>query len=375
MRAALLRVLAALLLLPVAATAQTTLRSSEGELKVTPVAIELKFPWAFGFLPDGKIIITERGGRILITDPDDGSRIELSGGPEALVGGQGGLLDVLVPRDFATSRELFFTYSKEQSGWRSAGTAVARAVLSDDGRSLAGLADIYEIKPGSSGGRHFGSRLLEAEDGSLFFTVGDRGDRPSAQDLSRENGSVLRINRDGSIPADNPFAGRDDVLPAIWSYGHRNAQGAAWGLDGELWTVEHGARGGDEVNLIEPGLNYGWPVISYGVHYLGTKIGEGTSKEGMEQPNFYWDPSIAPSGMMVYSGKLWPAWRGHLFVGSLKFSMISRLEDQGSGQLREAERLASPRTARVRDIREAPDGSIWFLSVVEGTLYRLDPAD
>lgn len=353
------------------AAAAQTLPSSQGDLVLTPVIQSLEFPWAFGFLPDGKVIITERGGRIHLADPDGGGRTELAGGPEAKVSGQGGLLDVLVPRDFADSRELFFTYSKSQ-GWRSAGTALARAELSPDGSRLTGLRDLYVIEEGSTGGRHFGSRILEGEDGSLFFTVGDRGDRPSAQDLERENGSVLRVNRDGSVPADNPFVGQGGAKGAIWSYGHRNAQGAAWGLDGALWTVEHGARGGDEVNRIEPGRNYGWPIISYGVHYIGTKIGEGTAKPGLEQPNFYWDPSIAPSGMMVYSGRLWPAWRGHIFVGSLKFSMISRLE--GADQLKEAERLESPETHRVRDVREAPDGSIWFLSVGKGTLYRISPA-
>ncbi len=348
--------------------------SSQGRLEVTPVVEGLRTPWSFGFLPDGKIVITERGGRILLAE-QGAATVEIEGGPEVVARGQGGLLDVLVPRDFATTRELYFSHSKKQIRARQglgAGTAVARAVLDEEGKRLVDLSIIFEIAPGSSGGRHFGSRLLEAEDGTLFLTVGDRGDRPSAQDLSRENGSVVRIERDGSIPPDNPFIGRADTRPGIWSYGHRNAQGIASGLDGRLWAVEHGARGGDEINRIEPGKNYGWPIISYGKHYSGLKIGEGTAKTGMEQPAYYWDPSIAPSGMMIYSGRLWPKWRGAFFVGSLKFNMISRLE--GDTELEEAERLMSDETLRVRDIREAPDGSIWFLSVGKGALYRIAPA-
>lgn len=349
--------------------------SSQGPLEIRPIVDDLMTPWGFGFLPDGRIVITERGGRILLAE--EGSKaIEIEGGPDVVAKGQGGLLDVMVPRDFSTTRELYFSYSKKQErgGLRAgAGTAVARAVLDESGERLVELSTIFEIASGSSGGHHFGSRLLEAKDGTLFLTVGDRGDRPSAQDLSRENGSVVRIDRDGSIPPDNPFIDRTDARPGIWSFGHRNAQGMAFGLDGRLWTVEHGARGGDEINHIERGKNYGWPVISYGTHYSGSKIGEGTARKGMEQPAFHWDPSIAPSGMMIHSGRLWPEWRGNFFVGSLKFDMISRLE--GDTDLREAERLMSNETLRVRDIREAPDGSIWFLSVGKGALYRIAPAE
>ncbi|WP_025770498.1 PQQ-dependent sugar dehydrogenase [Thioalkalivibrio sp. HK1] len=344
--------------------------SSQGTLAVMPIVEDLITPWGFGFLPDGRIVITERGGRILLAK-EGSETIEVDGGPEVVARGQGGLLDVMVPRDFTTTRELYFSYSKKQEGG-GAGTAVALAVLDESGERLVDLSTIFEIASGSGGGRHFGSRLLEAEDGTLFLTVGDRGDRPSAQDLSRENGSVVRIERNGSIPPDNPFIERADARPGIWSFGHRNAQGMAFGLDGRLWTVEHGARGGDEINHIERGKNYGWPVISYGTHYSGSKIGEGTARQGMEQPAFHWDPSIAPSGMIIYSGELWPEWRGDFFVGSLKFNMISRLE--GDTSLREAERLMSDETLRVRDIKEAPDGSIWFLSVGKGALYRIAPA-
>jgi aldose sugar dehydrogenase len=229
---------------------------------------------------------------------------------------------------------------------------------------------LFELTPGSSGGRHFGSRLVEAPDGRLFMSIGERGDRTSAQDLSRENGTIIRINRDGSVPSDNPFIHTEGAQQEIWSWGHRNPQGAALDLKGNLWINEHGARGGDEVNRIRKGANYGWPVISYGVHYSGAKIGEGTAKPGMEQPAFYWDPSIAPSGLMIYSGRLWPQWRGDFFIGSLKFDMISQLDGDN---MQEIARIKTPETDRVRDIREGPAGAIWFLSVGNGALYRMTP--
>ncbi|WP_294610557.1 PQQ-dependent sugar dehydrogenase [uncultured Roseovarius sp.] len=342
------------------------LDSSAGKLVVTPMVQDLDQPWAIGFLPDGGVLVTERGGRLLLIAPE--GRQSLKGLPKLATRGQGGLLDVLVPRDFAQSRELYFTYAKPQQGGE--GTAIGRARLTPGADRLTGWTVIFELTPGSSGGRHFGSRLVEGRDGFIYASIGERGDRPSAQDLSRENGSIIRIARDGSIPDDNPFLNTPGARPEIWSYGHRNPQGAALDLSGNLWAVEHGARGGDEVNQIKPGANYGWPVISYGRHYSGLRIGEGTAKPGMEQPAHYWDPSIAPSGLMIYSGALWPEWRGHFFVGSLKFDYISRLADR---PLSEVEKLKSPETNRVRDIREAPDGSIWFLSVTEGAAYRITP--
>lgn len=343
------------------------LESRAGKLKVQEMADGLDTPWAFAFLPSGSVLITERDGRLLRLS--QGAVQEVPGVGEVATDGQGGLLDVIVPRDFAESREVYFTFAKRQQGG-GAGTAVARATLAEDEAGLTGWETIFEMEPGSSGGRHFGSRIVEAPDGTLYFTIGDRGDRPSAQDLSRENGSVLRISRDGSVPQDNPFVGQFGAHPEIWSYGHRNPQAAALDAQGRLWVVEHGAQGGDEVNLVQKGANYGWPVISYGRHYSGAKIGEGTHKEGMEQPEFYWDPSIAPSGATFYSGAVWPEWEGDLFVGSLKFDYISRLSGD---PLEEVEQLKSPETTRVRDIREGPDGAIWFLSVGQGALYRLAP--
>jgi glucose/arabinose dehydrogenase len=345
-------------------TAAQAIESSAGPLEVRPIATGLDTPWAVDTLPDGQILITERRGRLLILE--NGRARPVKGLGRVAARGQGGLLDILVPRDFAKTRELLFTLSKPQQA--GAGTALARATLSDDHSRLTDWRILWQLTPGSSGGRHFGSRLVEAPDGKLFLTVGDRGDRPSAQDLGRENGAVLRLNRDGSVPADNPFTDTQGAQPEIWSYGHRNPQGAALGPDGALYTVEHGARGGDEVNRITKGANYGWPVISFGRHYSGARIGEGTSKPGMEQPVHYWDPSIAPSGMMFHNGKELPGWRGDAFIGSLKFDYISRLSGR---PLREVERLQSPETLRVRDVIQGPDGAIWFLSEGQGALYRI----
>jgi len=340
--------------------------TSAGPMLAEPVVSGLDAPWAFGFLPDGGVLITERDGRLWHVV--DGAPVAVSGLPDDLeVNGQGGLLDLLVPADFAASREIFMTYAQDQG--RGAGTAVFRARLSRDGTRLENGETIFSTARGSSGGRHFGSRLVEAPDGMLFVTVGDRGDRPSAQDRRNHNGSVLRITRDGDFPDDNPFIGETNVQPEIWSYGHRNPQGAALDSSGQLWVNEHGARGGDEVNAVMPGANFGWPVIAYGRHYSGARIGEGTEKAGMQQPEMYWDPSIAPSGMTFYDGAV-DAWSGDAFVGSLKFDYIARLSGD---PLREVERIEGAETSRVRDVRQGPDGNLWFLSVGDGVLYRLTP--
>ncbi len=354
--------LACLGLAPPAAALET----SAGEVTLSPVITGLDAPWALAHLPDGGVLVTERGGRLLLWR--DGRTQVVAGAPDVAAIGQGGLLDVTLARDFATTRTVFLTYAKPQG--RGSGTAMAKARLSPDGDRLTALTELFAMSPGSSGGRHFGSRVVEARDGTLFVTIGDRGDRPAAQDLSRHNGSIVRVTRDGAVPADNPFVGQPGVRPEIWSYGHRNPQGAGLAPDGTLWTAEHGARGGDEVNRITPGTNYGWPVISFGRHYSGARIGEGTSKPGMAQPAMYWDPSIAPSGLLVYDGAMFPDWRGDLFVGSLKVNYISRIGVSGDSA-REVEQIASPETARVRDIQQAPDGSIWFISVGNGTIYRL----
>ena len=324
----------------------------------------LDTPWAIAVLPDASVLVTEIDGRLLRFT--DGRETEISGTPEVAYGGQGGLLYITPARDFETSRTLFFTYAKPVGG--GAGTALAAAELSADSTRLENLRDLFVMTPTTNSGRHFGSRVVEATDGTLFVTIGERGDRPAAQDLGQHNGTVVRVNRDGSVPQDNPFVGQEGALPEIWSYGHRNPQGAGLDNDGNLWVSEHGARGGDEVNLVRKGANYGWPVISYGRHYSGGKIGEGTAKPGMEQPAYYWDPSIAPSGLLVHSGRMFPDWEGDIFVGALKFDYISRLE---GSPVAEVEQIETNETARVRDIIEAPDGSIWFISVGNSAVYRI----
>ena len=342
-----------------------TIQTSAGKMEVSAVVTGLNEPWGFSFLPDGKIVLTEREGRVLLVTPGTGV-VVLRNPPRVLADGQGGLLDVLVPRDFAQSRTLFFSHAKRQG--RGSGTAVTKAVLSADGASLSDHDTIFEIAPGSSGGRHFGSRLVEAQDGTLFVTVGDRGSDDTAQDRSLHNGSILRITKTGAVPSDNPFVNTASVQPEIWSYGHRNPQGAALDRNGQLWITEHGARGGDEVNRIQKGANFGWPVISYGTHYSGRKIGEGTAKPGLEQPVTHWDPSIAPSGLSFYNDGPIRGWSGDMFAGSLKFDYIARLS---GSPLREVEQIRGDSTQRVRDVRQGPDGALWFLSVGNGALYRM----
>lgn len=350
-------------MVPVASAALDT---QLGPMRVIEVASGLDQPWGVAELPDGSLLVTERDGQI--QHIASGVKTRVRGVPRVAAQGQGGLLDITLARDFAQTRTLFLTYSKPQRG--GSGTALAAAELSADGTRLENLRDLFESAVGGKTGRHFGSRVVEAQDGSLFVTIGDRGDRPSAQDRSLHNGAIVRINRDGSVPGDNPFVGQADVLPEIWSFGHRNPQGAGLDAQGTLWTAEHGARGGDEVNRIQKGANFGWPVISYGQHYRGGQIGEGTAKAGMEQPAHYWDPSIAPSGLMVYGGDMFPEWKGDMFVGALKFNYISRLDVAGAAA-QEVEQIAGDETLRVRDIVEAPDGSILFISVGNAAVYRI----
>lgn len=350
-----------------AAVAQT-IETSQGSARLDVMADRFATPWAIGFLPDGSFLVTEREGRLWQVNKY-GQRSRISGLPKIHAKGQGGLLDVMVPRDFETSRQLFFSFSKRLQ--KGTGTAVLRATLAGGRSNLTNLKVIFEMNAGASGGRHYGSRIVEGKDGYLYVTLGERADRDQAQNLASHKGKVIRITRDGDAPKGNPFLKTDGALPEIWSYGHRNPQGAALDRAGKLWVTEHGAKGGDEVNRIQKGANYGWPVISYGTHYSGLRIGEGSKKPGMQQPSHYWDPSIAPSGLMVYSGKLWPRWKGHFFVGSLKFDYISRLS---GAPLKEAEKIEGTETARVRDIREAPDGAIWFIAEDLGRIYRMAPS-
>ncbi len=334
---------------------------------VQKVVVGLDEPWSIAFLTDDDVLITERAGRLLHVV---GTEVSEIAGVRAVFGqGQGGLFDVVLARDYAQSHELLLSYAEPREG--GAGTALAIAKLDLAAKRLTDFKVIYRMNTTSPRDIHFGGRVVEAPDGTLLLTNGERGNGDLAQDMQADNGKVIRINRDGSIPPDNPFVGGGG-LPEVWSLGHRNPQGAALDAKGRFWLVEHGAMGGDEINHPEAGKNYGWPIITFGLNYNGNKIGVGTEAPGLEQPAFYWDPSIAPSGMMIYSGKLIPQWQGNIFVGSLKFDMISRLEINGD-TASEVERLFQDQYIRIRDIREAPDGSIWFLSVGDGAAYRISP--
>lgn len=353
-----------------AAVAQSIVETASGTLQVDLMAEDLDEPWGIDFLPDGAFLVTERGGTLKLFASAGADAVEVTGAPQVEVDGQGGLLDILIPRDFSTSREVWLTYAEPRDA--GAVTAVGKGLLSPDGATLEGFAAVFAIPEGSSGGRHFGSRLVEAADGTLYLTVGDRGTGPgglAAQDPRRGEGKVIHLNRDGT-PA-TVLAG---ALPGVFSLGHRNAQGATLDLDGRLLLVEHGAQGGDELNAPQAGRNYGWPVISFGINYNGATIGEGTAQAGMEQPLHYWDPSIAPSGLLVYSGRLIPDWRGDIIFGSLNSDYLGRLDPDSPAETGFAEeRISSAETQRVRDVAEAPDGSIWFLSVGNGAVYRLAP--
>ncbi|MFG1297882.1 PQQ-dependent sugar dehydrogenase [Xanthobacter sp. V13C-7B] len=343
-----------------------------GELvRVDPFASGLDHPWGMAFLPDGRLLVTERPGRLRVVERNGSVGQPITGVPEVAAVGQGGLLDVALDPAFFDNRLIYLSFAERRPDGLA--TAVARARLSPNADSLSDLTVIFRQQPAWSGGNHFGSRLAFAPDGTLFITLGERFDlRDKAQDLSTTLGKVVRINPDGSIPKDNPFARMIGAKPEIYSYGHRNVQGAAIEPStGRLWTVEHGARGGDEVNRPQPGLNYGWPVISYGRDYSGAKIGEGTSKIGMEQPLFYWDPSIAPSGAAFYDGTLLPAFKGHLFVGALAGAALVEVKVR-DGVVMGEERL--PMGARIRDVRMGPDGALWLATdSSEGQILRVVP--
>lgn len=354
--------------------------SSAGPLSVETVASGLENPWGLAFLPDGRMLVTERAGRLRIVSRSGTVSAPVAGLPPVYATGQGGLLDVALAPDFASSGMIFLSYAEPREG--ASGTSVARARLVEDGGDarLDGLTVIFRQSPAAGGSNHYGSRLVFARDGTLFVTLGDRySRREQAQDLSVHIGKIVRINADGSVPDDNPFRNRNGARPEIWSYGHRNVQGAA--LDpatGRLWTIEHGARGGDELNHPEAGKNYGWPVITYGRDYSGARIGEGTEKTGMEQPVKYWDPSFAPSGLAFYTGDLMPRWKGDLFAGGLAGTRLVRLKlDPARERVIEEEVLLTDLGERIRDVRQGPDGALWLLTddPGEGRLLRLSPDD
>lgn len=347
-----------------------SVRSELHTFRIATVADGLDQPWSIAFLPGGDILVTEKPGRLRIIRDGIFQAEPIPGTPEVRAEGQGGLLEILPHPDFATNGLLYFTYSKPAPEGPQTTTAVARAHF--DGSTLTKLEDIFVAQAWSSGGAHFGGRLAFHPDGHLFLTVGDRGENPlggprdqhPAQLLDTHQGKVIRLNEDGSAPSDNPFVGRDGALPEIWSYGHRNLQGLVIDPEsGAVWTTEHGPQGGDELNQIQPGRNYGWPVIGYGVQYGGPPIHEARTREGMEQPLQFWTPSIAPSGLMLYSGDRFPEWRGHLFVGGLDGRQIARIELEQGDDGPQVSGLERPALlwaiGRVRDIRQGPDGMIY----------------
>lgn len=339
------------------------------------IADGLDHPWGLAFLPDGSLLVTERSGTMRLVKQGTLSE-PIENVPEVWANGQGGLLDVALAPDFSTSNTIYFTYS--QPGQGGAGTALASAklVYGSDGTELENVRILVSMSKRTNKGQHFGSRIVISPEGKLFVTMGERGEQKRAQDYMDHAGSVLRVNADGTIPSDNPYADGKKALPEIWSKGHRNPQGATWDpLTHSLLTLEHGAKGGDEINQPQAGKNYGWPVITYGVDYSGAKIGQGTAAEGYEQPLYYWDPSIAPSGLVAYSGDMFPEWKGDLLAGALKFEMLVRLDRDEKGKMKGEERLFEGEFGRIRDVRAAPDGSVYLLTdASNGKIIRLTRA-
>ena len=357
-------------------------------MKPQTVAGGLSAPWAVAFLPEGRFLVTERDGDMRVIQPDGKVGSPIAGVPKVDAVNQGGLLDLLLDSDFARNRTLYFCYSEPSPGTFSRGnsTALASATLSTDNTRLENVKVIFSQKPKFASSAHFGCRIVESRgpglnsppDGNLFLTLGDRFSRKEdAQTLGNHHGKIVRINKDGSTPADNPFVGKAGALPEIWSIGHRNLQGAVSTPDGTLWTHEHGPQGGDEINLPKPGANYGWPVITYGENYGGGPVSDGlTAKAGLEQPLHYWVPSIAPSGMtFLTSDKYGKAWQGNLFIGSLKFAYLARLELSSpySGKVVKESKLLQG-VGRIRDVRQGPDGLLYVLTdSSDGKLIRLLP--
>ena len=349
--------------------------SSAGQLEVETVASGLVHPWGLAFLPDGGMLVTERPGRMRIATRDGKLSAPLGGVPEVWNSGQGGLLDVALDNSFAQNNTLYFCFAERAAG--GGRTAVARARLAgSDPARLNEVKVIFRQDGPLSSGNHYGCRIAQAADGNLFVALGDHYTfRDQAQNLANHLGKIVRITPDGAAAENNPFVGRDDAKPEIWSYGHRNAQSLALNpVSGDLWEIEHGPRGGDEVNIIGKGKNYGWPVIGYGIDYSGAKIHQGTAKDGMEQPVKVWVPSIAPSGMAFYDGKLFPKWKGSLFTGALAGGMLVRLSLDGN-KVTSEERMLQNLNERIRDVRQGPDGALWLLTDNSaGRILRVSPA-
>ena len=352
---------------------------TQGIVRAETIAEGFNHPWGLAFLPDGRIMVTERSGEMRIVSRDGQKSAPLTGVPAVVARGQGGLLDIAVDPDFQRNRTIFFSYSEPGEG-NTAGTSVARARLAAGDAGLEDVRVIYQQQPKLPGAGHFGSRIVFNRDGTLWVTQGDRqspSNRQGVQDLTKLQGKIVRINKDGTVPKDNPFVGRADARPEIWSYGHRNVQAAAIHPEtGELWSVEHGPRGGDELNNPKPGKNYGWPIICYCVDYSGQKMAEneGTAKEGLEQPVYYWDPVIAPSGMAFYTGDRYPGWKGSLLIGSMGTLSMVRLT-MVNGRVTSEQRFLSG-VGRVRDIQQGPDGLLYLVTDADnGKLVRVVPAN
>lgn len=362
---------------PASAEQTNAPEATKTAIAVEEVATGLENPWGMQFLPDGRILVTERPGRMRIVGKDGKLSEPISGLPNVVQGGQAGLLDVLLAPDFnGKTGIVYFSYSEPRGFFRN-GTSVVRAnlTLTETGGAISDGTVIFRQEPAISGRHHYGSRLVWGKDDTLFITTGERAsERDSAQDLTTHLGKVIRIKPDGSVPDDNPFVGAKDVRPEIWSYGHRNMQGAALNPEtGELWQTEHGARGGDELNIARAGKNYGWPVITWGIDYDGSPIGEGTTKEGMEQPIYYWKPSIGTSGLAFYTGDLFKGWKGNVLAGGLAGARLERLVLDGE-KVVGVEHLLTDRGDRIRDVRQGPDGAVYVLTDHgDGKLLRLSP--
>jgi glucose/arabinose dehydrogenase len=351
-----------------------TTATERGKVRVVTAAQGLQHPWGMAFLPDGRLLVTERPGRLRIIAVDGSLSPSLEGLPPVAVTGQGGLLDVALDPDFGANQLVYWSYTEPREGGN--GTAVARGRLTE--RGLADVQVIFRQDVTIDGRHHFGSRLVFGRDGRLFVTLGDRNsERARAQTLDSHIGKVVRIERDGKVPADNPFVGQAGARPEIWSYGHRNVQGAALHpATGELWTNEHGPRGGDELNRTLAGRNYGWPTVTYGKEYSGKTISESPTAPGIEPPVRYWVPSIATSGLLFYTGERFPQWRGNAFVGGLAGQQLSRLELDGNRVAHEEAMFKGTLNLRVRDVEQGPDGLIYLLTDEDdGRLLRIEPAD
>ena len=349
--------------------------TSDVTFDVAVVATGLVHPWAVEPLPGGDLLVTEKPGRMRIVTAAGQVGQPIGGVPAVDARGQGGLLDVALSPTFDSDRTIYWSYSEPRTGGNA--TSVARATLSADRSRLEQVRVILRAQPTYDGDKHYGSRLAFGPDGKLYVTLGERSDapmRPQAQKLDSHMGKILRINPDGTVPNDNPFVGQEGALPEIWTLGHRNVQAAAFDAQGRLWEIEHGTNGGDELNLVEKGKNYGWPVVAYGEEYSGQSIeGAVTARDGFEQPVYYWDPVIAPSGAQFYSGDAFPAWRGSLFVGALREMRLVRLT-LANNRVTGEEHLLVDRGQRVRDVRQGPDGALYVVTdQPNGELWRITP--